>query len=112
MNLSEKEYIFDISSFPFIELTIPPFLYILSSDSFNLIELNWGKALSIEIMWSTDKSFIKLEFLILKHPCWVLLSLESQRNFYPELLIQVLYFGYLENYQLLIYASFLHLYIL
>jgi hypothetical protein len=27
-------------------------------------------------MWSTDKSFIKLEFLILKHPCWVLLSLE------------------------------------
>jgi hypothetical protein len=40
MNLSEKEYIFDISSFPFIELTIPPFLYILSSDSFNLIELN------------------------------------------------------------------------
>ena len=76
MNLFEKEYIFDISLFPLMESTLPPFLYIFSSDSSKLIELNWGKALSIEIMWLTDSSFIELEFLILKHPCWVLLSLE------------------------------------
>ena len=95
MNFLDEEYIFNISSFPFIDSTLPPFLYMFSSNSFNSRELNWGKALSIEMMWSVNKSLVKFASEISKHPCCVLLSLERypphSRRFPISLAIDLIY---------------------